>query len=103
MNGSDDEQHDAHVKVLSYTDERDAAYRAYVERVCSAWKDAPPTSPSELLLAPGRTLGAAPARSRPRPDRNTVGSAAVATIAVTPRTPMPGMAPTRRLTSFERY
>ena len=23
MNGSDDEQHDAHVKVLSYTDERD--------------------------------------------------------------------------------
>jgi len=72
MNGSDDEQHDAHVKcyriavavadgdavVAAYdkhlakagsTDERDAAYRAYVERVSSAWKDAPPTSPPEQL------------------------------------------------------
>jgi hypothetical protein len=90
MNGSDDEQHDAHVKVLSYTDERDAAYRAYVERVCSAWKDAPPTSPSELLLAPGRTL----VRHQPDPGR---------VPTETPSDPPPGMVPTRRLTSFERY
>jgi hypothetical protein len=79
MNGSADEQHDAHVKcyriavAVAYgdavaaaydkhlakagsTDERDAAYRAYVEGVSSAWKDAPPTSPPGLLLAPGRIL-----------------------------------------------
>jgi hypothetical protein len=88
MNGSDDEQHDAHVKCYRIavavadgdaveaaydkhlakagsTDERDAAYRAYVERVSSAWKDAPPTSPPELLLAPGRIL----ARHQPNPGR----------------------------------
>ena len=90
-------------KCYRITDERDAAYRAYVERVCSAWKDAPPTSPSELLLAPGRIL----VRHQPDPGRvpteTPSESAAVATIAVTPRTPMPGMVPTRRLTSFERY
>ena len=78
MNGSDDEQHDAHVKChriavvvadgdaveaaydkhlgkAGSTHERDAAYRAYVERVSSARKDAP-TSPPEVLLAPGRIL-----------------------------------------------
>jgi hypothetical protein len=72
MNGSDDEQHDAHVRcyriavAVAYgdavaaaydkhlakagsTEERDAAYREYVERVSSAWKDAPPTSPPEQL------------------------------------------------------
>jgi hypothetical protein len=72
MNGSDDEQHDAHVKcyriavAVAYgdavagaydkhlakagsTDERDAAYLAYVERVSSAWKDAPPISLPEHL------------------------------------------------------
>jgi hypothetical protein len=88
MNGSDDEQHDAHVKCYRIavavadgdageaaydkhlakagsTDERDAAYRAYVERVSSAWKDAPPTSPPGLLLAPGRIL----ARHQPGPGR----------------------------------
>jgi hypothetical protein len=68
MNGSDDEQHDAHVKCYRIavavvdgdaveaaydkhlakagsTDERDAAYRAYVERVGSARKDAPTSPP----------------------------------------------------------
>ena len=88
MNGSDDEQHDAHVKCYRIavavadgdageaaydkhlaeagsTDERDPAYRAYVEGVSSAWKDAPPTSPSELLLAPGRIL----VRHQPDPGR----------------------------------
>jgi hypothetical protein len=87
MNGSDDEQHDAHVKCYRIavavadgdageaaydkhlaeagsTDERDPAYRAYVEGVSSAWKDAPPTSPPELLLAPGRILARHQARSR---------------------------------------
>jgi hypothetical protein len=72
MNGSDDEQHDAHVKcyritvAVAYgdavaaaydkhlakagsTDERDVAYRAYVDRVSSARKDAPPTSSPEQL------------------------------------------------------
>jgi hypothetical protein len=67
MNGSADKQHDAHVKcyliavavadgdavaaaydkhlaMAGSTDERDAAYRAYVLRVSSAWKDAPSTS-----------------------------------------------------------
>jgi hypothetical protein len=29
--------------------------------------------------------------AKSRPDRNTVGSGAVATIAVAPRTPMPGI------------
>jgi hypothetical protein len=75
---------------VSGPDERDAAYRAYVERVCSAWKDAPPTSPSELLLAPGRTL----VRHQPDPGR---------VPTETPSDPPPGMVPTRRLTSFERY
>jgi hypothetical protein len=88
MNGSDDEQHDAHVKCYRIavavadgdaveaafdrhlaeagsTDERDPAYRAYVERVSSARKDAPPTSPAGLLLAPGRIL----ARHQPDPGR----------------------------------
>ena len=88
MNGSDDEQHDAHVKcyriavavadgdaveaaydkhlaMAGSTDERNAAYRAYVLRVSSAWKDAPSTSPPELLLAPGRIL----ARHQPDPGR----------------------------------
>jgi hypothetical protein len=110
MNGSADEQHDAHVKcyriavAVAYgdavaaadkhlaeagsTDERDPAYRAYVEGVSSAWKDAPPTSPPELLLAPGRIL----ARHQPDPGREIASrpkhrSAAVATIAVAPRTP----------------
>jgi hypothetical protein len=111
MNGSDDEQHDAHVKCYRIavavadgdageaaydkhlaeagsTDERDPAYRAYVEGVSSAWKDAPPTSPPELLLAPGRIL----ARHQPDPGREIASrpkrrSAAVATIAVAPRTP----------------
>jgi hypothetical protein len=86
MNGSDDEQHDAHVKcyriavavadgdavAATYdkhlaksgsTDEDDAAYRAYVERVSSAWIYAPLTSPPELLLAPGRIL------ARHQPDQ----------------------------------
>jgi DNA polymerase-3 subunit epsilon len=42
----------SHLSKAGSTDERDAAYRAYVERVSSAWKDAPPTSPPELPLAP---------------------------------------------------
>jgi hypothetical protein len=48
--------YDKHLAKAGSTDERDAAYRAYVERVSSAWKDAPPTSPPGLLLAPGRIL-----------------------------------------------
>src|SRR6202049_2460775 len=57
--------YDKHLAKAGSTDERDAAYRAYVERVSSAWKDAPPTSPPELLLAPGRIL----ARHQPDPGR----------------------------------
>jgi hypothetical protein len=87
MNGSDDEQHDAHVKCYRIavavadgdaveaaydkqlakagsTDERDAAYRAYVERVSRPWKDAPPLPLSFCLRR--SNPGAAPARSRPR-------------------------------------
>jgi hypothetical protein len=125
MNGSDDEQHDAHVKCYRIavavadgdageaaydkhlaeagsTDERDPAYRAYVEGVSSAWKDAPPTSPPELLLAPGRIL----ARHQPDPGREIASrpkhrSAAVATIAVAPRTP--GWSQPRQLTSLGGY
>jgi hypothetical protein len=108
MNGSDDEQHDAHVrcyriavavadgdageaaydKHLAEAGSTDPAYRAYVEGVSGAWKDAPPTSPPELLLAPSRIL----ARHQPDPGREIASrpkqrSAAVATIAVAPRTP----------------
>jgi hypothetical protein len=99
MNGSDDEQHDAHVKCYCIaiadgdaveaaydkqlakagsTDEPDPAYRAYVERVSRPWKDALPTSPPELLLAPIESWrGTSPIQAaKSRPDRNTVGSAA---------------------------
>jgi hypothetical protein len=96
--------YDKHLAEAGSTDERDPAYRAYVEGVSSAWKDAPPTSPPELLLAPGRIL----ARHQPDPGREIASrpkhrSAAVATIAVATRTPMPGMVSTRQLTSLARY
>jgi len=58
----------------------------------------------ELLLAPVESCrGTSPIQAaKSRPDRNTVGSATVAAIAVAPMTPMPGMVSTRWLASFER-
>src|SRR5712671_5788474 len=59
---------------------------------------------SELLLAPGRILP----RHQPDPGREIASraehrrSATVATMAVAPITPMPGMASTRWLASLER-
>jgi hypothetical protein len=60
------------------TEERDAAYRAYVERASSAWKDAPPTSPLELLLVqhqpdPGREIASRPKHRRIRRRRHDRG------------------------------
>jgi hypothetical protein len=125
MNGSDDEQHDAHVKCYRIavavvdgdaveaaydkhlakagsTDERDAAYRAYVERVSSAWKDAP-TSPPELLFAPGRIL----ARQQPDPGREIGSRPKHRRIRrrrhESPQNPDARDGLKRRLTSFERY
>jgi hypothetical protein len=68
--------YDKHLAEAGSTDERDPAYRAYVERVSSAWKDAPPTSPPELLLAPIESWrGTSPIQAaKSRPDRNTVRS-----------------------------
>jgi hypothetical protein len=122
MNGTDDEHvkccriavavaygdaveaaYDKHLAKAGSTDERYAAYRAYVERVSSAWKDAPPTSPPELLLAPGRILSRHQPDPGRVPNRNTVGFRPVATIAVAPRIPTPGMVSIRQLTSLERY
>jgi hypothetical protein len=125
MNGSDDEQHDAHVKCYRIavavadgdageaaydkhlaeagsTDERDPAYRAYVEGVSSAWKDAPPTSPPELLLAPGRILARHQARSRPR-NRVPTETPFRRRRHDRGRPQNPGMVSTRQLTSLEGY
>src|SRR5262245_20068690 len=59
---------------------------------------------SELLLAPGRILPRhqSDPGAKSRPDRKIVGSVTVATIAVAPITPMPGIASTRWLASLER-
>jgi hypothetical protein len=111
MNGSDDEHvkcyriavavaygdaveaaYDKHLAKAGSTDERYAAYRAYVERVSSAWKYAPPTSPPGASARPRSNPGAAPSRSRRVPNRNTVGSTAVARGGLNP--------PAH---SFERY
>src|SRR3954451_3292970 len=56
---------DKHLAKAGSANERDAAYRTCVERVRSAWKDAPPTFSPELLLAPSRIL----ARQQPDPAR----------------------------------
>jgi hypothetical protein len=106
MNGSDDRQHDAHFKcyriafAVAGGDAVEAAYdkhpwkagstdSAIIElrraRQQRGERRAADLSPLSFCLPPSNP-GSAPARSRP----NAVGSAAVATIAVAPRTPCPG-------------
>jgi hypothetical protein len=114
MNGPDDEQHDAHVKCYRIAvavvdgDAVEAAYDKHLAkalvRPMSATQLIEPTSsasaargktrrprPLSFCLPPAESWrGSSPIQAaKSGPDRNTVGSAAVATSR--PRTPMPGM------------